>query len=176
MEAEDTFLSRWLGLCEPPGPDPDGTYSGAVCPPDQATVCWYFAWLSLFSSLVGIYYGHYDLAFFTFLIFLTSLFYWRNPTYSWRRNLDIIVVQIGIIWHTYRALHAENKIPYFAFLFSGMGAFLLGWFFFKQGQTWLGTISHTFVHILMNVAVLFLYVGHIEPAGVLARLSALFLI
>jgi hypothetical protein len=171
---KDTFLYRSFGLCEPMSPDPDGTYEGLICPPDQARMCWYISWLTLASVAVALYYRHYDLAALAVIGLITSLLYWHAPTYSWRRNLDIIVVQICLWWHVHRAMNAENKIPYFILVGIGGLAFMAGWVLFSMGSTWAGTLAHLLVHIMANVSNISLYIGHIGPSPLLAKAAALF--
>lgn len=173
---KDTFLYRNFGLCEPAEPDPDGTYAGYICPPDQATACWYMSWIILITIGTALYYRYYDFAILTTLVLITSLLYWSSPTYSWRRNLDIIVVQIALWWHMYRAIGAANMIPYFTLVGVGVLAFIGGWLFFNVGSTWAGTLSHMVLHIAFNAAHVILYMGEVGTPTILAKAAALFAI
>ena len=162
MEAKP-FLTEFFGLEEPAGPDPDGTYGGAVCPPDQAKTIWWMAWLTMASVVAATYMGYYDMALLSLIVLITSLLYWSNPTYCWRRNLDIIAVQIALWWHMYRAISAENRVPYFIIVGVGSLAFMAGWALFSAGSTWAGTLAHVVLHLCANLSNIILYMGHIPP-------------
>lgn len=162
MEAKP-FLAEFFGLEEP---EPD-SYCGLVCPPSQAKVLFYASCFTLLSVAVGIYNGYYDLALVAFAGWITSVLYWSNPTYSWRRILDIIVVQVALWWHMYRAIGAENRVPYFIIVGAGSLAFMAGWILFNAGATWAGTLAHVVVHICANLSMIVLYIGSVPPLTLL---------
>lgn len=46
------------------------------------------------SSLVSYYHGDYTTFLFMFFLFLTSINYWKNPSYGIRRNVDLFLVKM----------------------------------------------------------------------------------
>jgi hypothetical protein len=59
--------------------------------------------------------------------FITSINYWHCPRYDWRRNVDIVWINLGMVYHLYSAL----KIPHrhlIAVYYSGVMISLLCYF------------------------------------------------
>jgi hypothetical protein len=64
-----------------------------------------------YSSYLGIvptlfcYYNNKKILFFTHLMTtFTSINYWRNPKYSWRRTLDVHTTRLTVLYNIYNAL------------------------------------------------------------------------
>jgi hypothetical protein len=51
----------------------------------------------LISTLIAIYMNDIYITIYFFLLFLSSINYWRKPEYGFRRNIDLLIVKIGII-------------------------------------------------------------------------------
>jgi hypothetical protein len=97
---------------------------------------------------------------FVYAIWATSLLYWRHPTYGFRRNLDMIVVPTGIIYHIYRAWYTHVWLQFYLFLGFGLSFYPLSCYLhWKQKDIEMATLSHAMVHIIPNSAVIFLYLS-----------------
>lgn len=142
---------------EEPLCDADGLYGGRLVPREQATLLVYLSWLGFITGLVGIAYGWkwYGLA--VCVGSVLAQMYWSDPTYSWRRTLDITWVQ-GLIWlHLIAAWSSSVFWPYMVIQLTGVVAYALSWLFLKQGRTWPSTLAHATVHLCANGSLLLLY-------------------
>lgn len=142
--------------------DENGLFDGLIIPADQSRFLWYVSWLSLPSGLYAVYRGYYDLAAVPLGVLLTSLNYWRYPDYSWRRNLDMSYVFLGMSWQIYRALDAEFSILYYVFLCIGLLCYALSCRVLAK-SVWLSTVFHAFLHIFGNISNVILYSGSVKP-------------
>ena len=64
----------------------------------------YILWLTpycLFTSLLTFYRQQYVISSSEFLLFLTSVIHWSNPSYGWKRNLDMFISTVNLITHLY---------------------------------------------------------------------------
>jgi len=143
-----------------PRPDADGKWNGCILPPEQYLIFLRLSFLSLFSSIFAFFQKHYDLAVVPFIIFCTSVNFWRRPEHGLRRNIDIICVQIGMWYQIFRAYNAENMMIFYIVYFIGCSFFVLSRF---QKCVWISTLCHMMVHILGNVGNVLLYSGNINP-------------
>jgi hypothetical protein len=57
----------------------------------------YSSFSMLISTLIAIYMNDIYITIYFFLLFLSSINYWRKPEYGFRRNIDLLIVNIGII-------------------------------------------------------------------------------
>ena len=119
------------------------------------------SWLILASALYAFYREHYRLAFSTLCIFLTSINYWRYPTYSWRRDLDMMVVKYGLAFQWFMAFNSENAYLYYFVSTVAMLCYKIGCYYHDNKQYWPSTYWHMMLHILANLANIILYYGEI---------------
>lgn len=151
-----TFFSRNFGLVEPMC-DADGLYNDCLTPPQQAKIIYRVSWLSAVTGIVGIYYGYRWLGFFTIIGSIIAQLYWSNPTYSFRRTIDMISVQVLLWSHMWFAFGTPIFILYAAIQLLGALAYAVSWILDKQGSIWAATFSHVVVHICTNISLLLLY-------------------
>ncbi len=143
--------------------DEHGLYSdGLIVPRPHADYMWKVAWWCVPAGLYAVYRKHYDLALVPFGVWLTSLTFWRQPVYGWRRNLDIAYVSCALGWQVFRSLGAEYQYTYYALVGSGIGCYAASWLVHAQ-SVWLSTILHAGLHILSNMSNVMLYHGHVPP-------------
>ena len=83
----------------------------------------------------------------TTLLLLTSVNYWRNPRYGFRRNLDIFVVVLNVLWYSYVAFHFGVYIWYIYFIFGIMCYNRAR----KQISPGRSVGWHALIHILVNI-------------------------
>ena len=106
--------------------------NNCILQPEQYNFLWKTSFLSLFSSLYGIYKGYNDISYSTFAVFLSSINYWKKPNYSWRRYLDITVVNISLIYHLLRAQNSQYSKLYYSTLFTGICFFPLSKYYYNK--------------------------------------------
>jgi hypothetical protein len=129
------------------------------------------SFLSFLSSIYAIYCDCYDLAIVPGGVFLTSVNYWRRPTYGWRRNLDMGYVASALIYQNYHAYHAYHAYYYmmnldqsFALLYLALMLFSIGCYpvsvyLYKKKDIWGSTYVHCLLHVVANIANVVLYNG-----------------
>ena len=130
-----------------------------IATPEQARLIWMLAWLSFVSGCVGVSQGHYDLSLVPFGVWTTSLLFWSNPVYGWRRRLDMFVVSSGVMYNYYRAYTASHMIPYYAITGCAVICYPIGHYYHAKGQTWKGCMWHGGIHILASLGNIVLYLG-----------------
>ena len=142
--------------------DDDGLYDKMIVPKEQANFLVSLSFLSLVSGLYALKRGYYDLAMVPLGVFTTSIIYWTNPTYCWRRILDMVYVSSAMTYQMYRAQKAEYRMLYYGFLFSAVTFYPFSWYFHNNKySSWKSVISHSLIHIVGNISNFVLYSGKI---------------
>ncbi|KAI8911568.1 hypothetical protein EDD86DRAFT_202727 [Gorgonomyces haynaldii] len=125
-----------------------------ILEPQYAIRIWrisHLCWLSILSSA---FYGFYFCTFCASVVYLTSLNFWRNPVFGFRRNLDIFCVVTGLSYHFYLALSLEQPFMYMIIVLIGIS------FYLKARQTptqdW-SSFYHCIMHICGNLSNVILY-------------------
>jgi len=135
--------------------------SDIILPPQFSRHIFNASFLCFLSGIVAIYREYYDLAFVPLSVGFTSVIYWIHPDMSWRRTVDISVVQIGLMYQIYRAWNAEHMLLYYSFTGTGILCFIPGVFLFKQKHYCTSTICHCLLHIFANIGNVLLYLGDV---------------
>jgi len=114
-------------------------------------ILYYTNFLTSISVISAYYYGLYDLMFFSILIQLSSINYWRNPVRGMRRNIDIIVVNVSTLYNLYCAYYFEYY--YFVYIvFIGMNSYFVSNYNMRKGNIKSGIFFHFLVHLLPNIS------------------------
>jgi hypothetical protein len=93
---------------------------------------------------------------------------------SWRRTLDISVVNIGLFYQIYRAWNSQYMILYYIFTGTGILFFIPGVFLYKQKKYYISTICHCLLHLFANIGNIILYLGNIPSTkSTLEKISVL---
>ena len=79
-------------------PDEYGMYKGLIVPKEFANIVYYYSFLFFPNSLYGIYRGHFLPSLVPLSVGITSLLYWKNPKYNWKRYLDMTACAIGNLY------------------------------------------------------------------------------
>jgi uncharacterized membrane protein YjjP (DUF1212 family) len=129
--------------------DEDGLYDGLVVPKTHANYLFYTSFFSLLSSMF-LFYKKSDNYIYTLSIFITSLNYWRNPIYNWRRNIDMIVIfvsffVIGIKFYIQSKLMDVLPTTIISFLFYLISNY------FQEKYIHISTFFHSLIHIYPNI-------------------------
>lgn len=135
-----------------------------ILEPKYASCIYRLSFISFFSFMYALYCECYDLAAVPGGVFLTSINYWREPVYGWRRNLDMSYVACALIYQNYRAYHllsSPSQMPalltYYTLMGVGMMCYSLSVHLYKKKDIWSSTYVHCLVHLLANTANVLLY-------------------
>ena len=137
-------------------PDTDGLYNGLVMPKSQADYLFYTSFSALVGSLYGFYKKKYINSLGVFLIFVTSINYWRNPVYGWRRNIDIITSILGLSINVLSSPGHPRCLKLNLMLFMSLLFYPLG-FYFQHKSIHLSAFSHSLIHIFCNLVCISYY-------------------
>jgi hypothetical protein len=129
--------------------DKDGLYNGLVVPKTHANYLFYTSFFSLLSSMF-LFYKENNNYIYTLSIFITSINYWRNPIYNWRRNIDMLVIfvsffVIGIKFYRQSKIIDFLPTTIISFLF-----YLIS-YYFQEKSIHLSTFFHSLIHIYPNI-------------------------
>ena len=118
---------------------------------------------TLTSGLYCFYKGYALMASIPLAIYMTSVLYWWHPDYSWRRYVDIGVVNVLLPLHHAIVIvyNYEYIVSYYVLCAGGLLSFLYGQILFNAGYLWPSTIAHAGLHILTNMAILVAYSGRV---------------
>ena len=112
-------------------------------------------WLLLSSFLLTIpaaFAFYHKLYYHSSLIFLTSLVsanYWRDATYSWRRNADLIVSKISFFTFVSTGVVYVRYVPYIVAGYSGLCLMV---YFYRLSVTQHNLTPHWYkYHVLFHV-------------------------
>ena len=142
--------------------DTDGLYNGLVMPKPQADYLFYTSFSSLVGSLYGFYKKQYINSLGVFLIFVTSINYWRNPVHGWRRNIDIIMCILGLSINIISSLGHPKCLKLNLMLFISLLFYPLG-FYFQHKSIHLSAFSHSLIHIIGNLVCISYYSDYDIP-------------
>lgn len=106
--------------------------------------------------MYAVYRGHH-FAICPGTVFLTSIFYWQKPDYSYRRYVDMVAVHSALIYQHSFAYQYEYATPYYVVMTCAMLLYPVGVYYYTLKEDWSSTYTHLFVHILGNFANIILY-------------------
>lgn len=135
-----------------------------ILPREQYILIYRISHILIFTSLYGIYNKHYILAADAASIYFSSILYWHNPDYSWRRYFDMTVAKTGILLQSILAYNAQYAIPYYCTTFIALSFYPLGIYYYSKKDYWRSTQAHIGMHIIMNLACIILYSGYLNPS------------
>ena len=127
----------------------------------QAAAILYISSVNALSSMYGIYNGHYRSSFLAACVFLTSINYWRYPVYGWRRTLDVGCVMFS--WSTMLIVALRSQYCFYYYLLSliAMSCYPISHYFANNNMPYIGTLFHSYIHIIGNLALFVLFSGEI---------------
>lgn len=130
---------------------------GCILPREQCVYLYMTSWVSIFSTMYGLYMKLYWISLIPFSVFCSSLLYWHKPDYSWRRYVDITIVQIGFITQLYLSINTDIMYVYFTLSFINVLLFLIGIELYNRFYLWESVITHSFIHFIGNINNILLY-------------------
>ena len=85
---------------------------------------------------------------FLWLSFITSINHWRYPLlHSWRRYIDIIIVNFTLLFTLYLSYRSKTKNYYLLFAFCAIVSFIGSWYYYIHQEFVISTFLHILVHL-----------------------------
>jgi hypothetical protein len=123
-----------------------------VCRPETTK---YLVWSSFSFMIPSLYAYMHELYFFCGLCFFTSLIsanYWRKPTYSLRRDLDLVFSKASFVIFAYNGSTHVVYVPYlfssYSLLFVSLCCFYLSNKYAKENKNWV------FYHMIFHYTIM----------------------
>jgi hypothetical protein len=124
------------------------------------------AYLSLFLSIYGIYCQQYLLSCGPGGVFITSIYYWSEPTFNTpRRYIDICYLSLSLMYHLYRGYYSQYMKIYYVIMFCSVSFYPLGYYYYNRKLYWESTYAHSMIHITANIGNIVLYSGKFMPSS-----------
>ncbi len=136
--------------------DADGLYGGCIVPIEQGYYMCIISSLIVFSSIYIFRLGKIRVSAMSMVVFFTSINYWRNPCYGFRRNLDISLLAIALSHQLCYALMVTNGYIYYYFAFMYCLCYAMSWYLYKQQKLWPSIMLHSCVHLFVNTGNIYL--------------------
>lgn len=134
--------------------------------PIQYNYLWKSSCMFLVTTCYTVYQAKYEFIVFPAGVFLTSINYWRKPVYnSWQRSLDVFYVYFSIFYNMFRSLGAKYMYQFNSFVLLGLLFYILSNYNQRQKRLYMSALLHSIVHLLGNVALIYLYSGEILTMG-----------
>lgn len=133
-----------------------------ILEPEQCKMIYNIAFVSLFSSMFGMYRQLYSHSIYPFVVFLTSINYWRHPDYSWRRYLDMTIVSYSMICQMFQSMKCVYQKYYLFFTFLALISYQISIYYYAKNDNWKSTYFNCLLHIFANISLIFLFTG-VDP-------------
>ena len=124
---------------------------------EKAYPLYYLSWVGMPTGIIGIIYQKPILGSCVCIGSLLAQNYWRNPTYGFRRNIDIIWIQFLIWLHLWYIWNTHIRTIYCAIQLSGVFCYCYSWHQQKYKNIEKAIFYHGLVHICANVSLLIFY-------------------
>jgi len=132
-----------------------------IIPIEHSILIYRASYFSLVSSLYALYKRQYIISTVPGSVFITSILYWSNPDYSWRRYLDMMVAKTGFIYQLYIAYNAEYSVYYYSLTTLAALCYPIGIYYYNKKDLLTSTYFHIMIHIFGNIANIVMYSGKI---------------
>jgi len=131
--------------------------NGCILYPKQYNLIYKVSFISLCSSIYAIYKGYYNLCIVPGGVFLTSINYWRNPTNSWRKYIDIGYVSLSLSYQCIMVYNFKYSRIYYITVCIALSLYPISIYYYNKKKYWYSTYAHCMVHIIGNVSNFILY-------------------
>ena len=135
---------------------------GCIYPLDYkySKFLFYTSFLIGLSFMVALYFNNNYISIYLFLLFLSSINFWRKPKYGLRRNIDRIMIYIGsfnILYYIF-LLNSEfnKKIILYLFICIIFFNIMENIYFYLKLNKWI--IFHMAIHIYVFIMSLFMFI------------------
>jgi hypothetical protein len=141
-------------------------YDGCIIPIYQGYFLCIISCIHIVTFLYAFKQNQFFLSIFPFIVFFTSINYWRKPMYDWRRNTDIICVLTALSTHILHSFKAQNRTLYSYITTIALLFYPISWYLLKNKYVWSSTIAHSMIHIVAEIANVILYSGEIPSLSI----------
>ena len=128
-----------------------------ILEPEYSSILYKTSFLFALNSIYGLYQminnklTFNDVLMTNTLLFITSVNYWKNPTYGLRRKTDIIMALTNIFYNSYTISHHQNAWICYLFVKMLMISYGISWYYHSNNNKKLGTYYHDMVHLFGNI-------------------------
>lgn len=137
--------------------------NGCILDKDQYMYIYRVSFLSVLTAMCGFAKGKNDIALVSLCGSLTSINYWRFPNYSWRRNTDMTVIILGVLYNFLRAYRCQYIMLYYLAGIISVSCYPASWYYYNKKKYWTSTYLHCMVHVFGNATFYILYSSDIVP-------------
>jgi hypothetical protein len=123
-----------------------------VVKPKQALFLWRISWLCLVSSLYAYHLHLKDVSLSSFIVYCSSLLYWRRPRYNYIRTIDVSIAVTSIYYHLYKAFCNKYGYIYSMKLLVLILLYSYSWYLHYKKRYWLSIYAHGLVHLFGNLS------------------------
>ncbi len=131
--------------------------------PEEYKYLYYTSWSFLPTLLVAFESKIYDLSIITFLVGFISLNFWREPSYSWRREMDMYIVQLGVDYYFVRSFDSSVGYIFCILFLLSLYGFKESLIYYNDKKYGLAVINHGAMHIGTNISIIYLIQSDITP-------------
>ena len=128
-----------------------------ILDPQYSKYIYYTTWVMLFTSLYGIYKEYYTLGYLTFVVFCSSINYWRNPIDNIIRLIDLIISFSAVLFTVFYVQSCKNLYIYYIMLIMISACYCLSKYSRYQKDYMKCTLYHCGVHLLGNLCNMLIY-------------------
>ena len=122
-----------------------------------------FIFISSHSTLIASVYAYYksfaEHSLMLAIVYLSSIAYWCHPTTGLRRNIDIVLVHVSMLYFyivSFQCVDATAFRTAHALTTLGAICFLVGLYHFHQGRIREYTLHHMLLHMVGNGGIIVL--------------------
>ena len=130
-----------------------------IVPEAQYKFLFKVSFITLSSIIYSYSQEYYDISLNAFIVFCTSINYWRKPMRDWRRTLDITYVRFAILYLLVRSYHSKYNIACYSIFVMIVSSYFSSRYFGKKQMYWHSVYSHSMIHLLGNIANILLSSG-----------------
>ena len=130
-----------------------------ILPVEYSTILYPTSFIPLISSVYAITNGMWVYSLIPTCVSGSSILYWYNPDYSWRRYLDMAVVQVGFICITWLSFYSATQAYFIITEIIAICMFYLGVYFYKHKHHYYSALAHSGLHILATLANIIVFMG-----------------
>ncbi len=128
-----------------------------ILDPQYSKYIYYTTWVMLFTALYGIYKEYYTLGYLTFVVFCSSINYWRNPIDNIIRVIDLTISFSAVFFTLYYVQYCKHLYVYYLLLsFIGFCYFASKYYRYQKNYMYC-TMYHCGVHLTGNLCSLLIY-------------------
>jgi hypothetical protein len=128
-----------------------------IMPIQYSKFLFYSSFSMLISAIIAIIINDIYVTIYFFILFLTSINYWRRPEYGLRRNIDLFVVNCGIVIVFYQVCLLKNEFCRFVFfsmsICSAVFYIIENILEYNKNLQWI--IFHMAIHLYVSLSALF---------------------